>query len=746
MRAADIQTSFSSGMLSEGAWGRIDLKHHSQGAAEITNAIVDSEGGVFRAPGTILDDRFEQSSIMGDADHIVTKMALWDDGDHPYLITFFDYRFYNGVSWETSQAIRIHSLLDSPLTNPDDQRRAAPYQDGGEDVIFTDYELDVSGTFNDLNWVSAKDLDVQMVFDSYVSRWRMVVCGPNTPPIFIAKDAGGTHPWRVFASTSMWGDLGIENGADDLNFPRHVAVFESRLVFAETYNDPRRVRLSASNMITEFSIPDPVDYVASSPLMFDIDIPDGGQINWVVAYDVLVVGTSTAEVIIRSSDGAALSYANAFSRSYTRFGSASLPKAIMVNDSVMFIQGSGDTIREYQYSNERQSYTSPEITQLAREVFTSPVISWDVQYRPFMIVWMVLEDGDLIGATINKNAGVIAFHRHTTNGRFVDVVVSRNCMDPGHDDMVFFHVIRDLIPKNDTHYPGNHVQIYLEHFHVQRPGDLPEWMIYTHCSWVYRVVGGGAPSKVLEWDNSNGSYTRIKIDRQISPSGMGVFFFDHDYTDISTTNTWMVFDSTDPVDGYPWYNMGHLWEPKSPTPGSKLGYVVETYNPENERSGQTLSLLDGATIPVYVDQDRQGFPGDAEGLYVDNGTLTLQPYWGIAVSGVCHWAGWEQESVVKTLPVEPFDQAGPNVSRVVNASVRVKKTTHIKIGTDESQRTIDLAPAGWNFNMKTPPVSKEHFERIEGNYDEENFVVIKSVEGKPFSLVRVIAAAEGNRR
>lgn len=753
MRAPDVQTSFAGGMISESAWGRIDSSVHQHAASLIENAIVDSEGGVDRAPGTIVCDAINVR-VSEKSDAVLsksTKMALWDEGEHKYLIVFAV--VHHGSTFE--HTVLIYSFLDGNY----DQIRLTPYLDGGSQVVFTQYEIGVTGEFTDLHWDDAADISTVFFWDAYAGEWRMAVCGSGLEPVFIARDSGGTHPWRIFSDSDMWDSLGIENQADDDNFPQKCFFFEGRLGFAKSNNRPTMIRLSATANPSIFNVPPPENITAASALDYDLRL-DGGEMNWIVAANVILIGASTGETVLRSHNGAPLAYDNAVQRSYTKFGSSSRPAGISVNDSILFVQGTGDRIREYQYSNERQSYVSPDIATFAREVFGSSVVAWDVQYRPFVILWMVTEKGDLIGCTFDKANRVVAFHRHTTNGKYRSVIVVPNIWEPGGPDVVTFLVERDLIPHNDPNFEGaeDKARFYLEHFHVPESGVKPRYRIYSHCSWVYHIPRPSEIGEILTWDNS-GSNTQFKCSLDFGSTAW-LHIFDHDRSAVVDSNLWCVRQGYDPEDSLAIYLIaGAKWEDRSPVPGDSLGFVIEGYNPDNELGGTQIrewdggtyrekpiarGVLDGASMPMYIDQDRQDIYLDT--IYVDGGGFQKVTGQGIDTNGTSSWAGWDQEAVVATLPIAPFDASGPNVDRTVDASIRFRDTPHARVGSRDEVFSYDFRPSGWLSYNRTPVFSGERYFSIPDSFDGDGRVFVRSVDGKPLGITRIIATAVGSRR
>jgi hypothetical protein len=97
---------------------------------------------------------------------------------------------------------------------------------------------------------------------------------------------------------------------------------------------------------------------------------------------------------------------------------------IIIGNSLLFISRGGSSIRDYGYNFDVDGYTGDELTLLASHLFEdSSVRAWAFQKAPYSVVWVVMEDGSLVGLTYDKDQKVIAWHQHETEGTFESVAV-----------------------------------------------------------------------------------------------------------------------------------------------------------------------------------------------------------------------------------------------------------------------------------------------------------------------------------
>lgn len=96
-------------------------------------------------------------------------------------------------------------------------------------------------------------------------------------------------------------------------------------------------------------------------------------------------------------------------------------------------------VREFAYNYSADKYLGQDLTILARHVLKDRTITaWTWQQEPFAVLWCALSDGTLAGLTYMKDQEIVGWHRHHTDGDFLDVAGI-----PGTpDDQVWFLVRR----------------------------------------------------------------------------------------------------------------------------------------------------------------------------------------------------------------------------------------------------------------------------------------------------------------
>ena len=204
------------------------------------------------------------------------------------------------------------------------------------------------------------------------------------------------------------------------NYPGVVTFFEQRLVYARTNNDPQKIWGSRTADFDSFN---------KSHLLLDDDayefVINASQVNevrWMVPLNELIIGTSGAEWKMGPGGNSnAITPSSVQLRVQSNRG-ASHVRPVVIGNTILFIQASGNVIYDMSYSLEADSYTGNSLTLLASHLFEEyELVDWAYQQNPFTVIWAVRDDGVLLGMTYAREHEVIAWHRHDTTGTFENV-------------------------------------------------------------------------------------------------------------------------------------------------------------------------------------------------------------------------------------------------------------------------------------------------------------------------------------
>lgn len=252
----------------------------------------------------------------------------------------------------------------------------------------------------------------------------------------VIKILGGT------TATKDWTEAAWSESA---GYPKAVAFYEERIVFAGTADQPQTIWGSKTGEWDDFRIGDYDD----DAFCFTIAADDVNSIQWLIQHDALLFGTVAAEwKLAPTSADKPLSPSNVSIKRQSKYGSSSI-QAELVGDVVLFVQRSGRKVREFVYDFQKDGYVSPDLTMLSNRVTAanysnSAGLSYiALQQQPDMVMWGIRGDGQSAALTYERDQGVVGWHRHITDGEFESVARIPGAMD----DEIWFAVKRTIQGK-----------------------------------------------------------------------------------------------------------------------------------------------------------------------------------------------------------------------------------------------------------------------------------------------------------
>lgn len=340
-------------------------------------------------------------------------MYLVHDAHPPRRLARFGHR-----SWSSTEA----PTRDGPYLseNGDDAHTVAPAATSGLGV----------------GLVSSKDLfradDVgRSVRLKHAAKWGWgrvsAVHSPVSASVDIVSAFGGTDPvpaWRLGA----WGG--------PRGWPRAVAFHQQRLFFAGSANQPQTVWASRPADFADFAPTvaadgNPDEHISTDEcgLAYTVASDQVAAIQWLAPLRDLMIGTGGGEFRLSGGEDRALAPGNAQIRHESAHGSARI-KPVRAANALLFVHRARRKIRELAFNADVDGYSSPDAT-LVSEHLTAPgirEIAW--QQEPEGLLWLCTADGGLACLTFERSQQMLAWHRHSTDGK----VRSLACVPGGADE------------------------------------------------------------------------------------------------------------------------------------------------------------------------------------------------------------------------------------------------------------------------------------------------------------------------
>ena len=229
------------------------------------------------------------------------------------------------------------------------------------------------------------------------------------------------------------------------NYPGSVCFFQQRLVFGGSRKRPQTLWFSMSANYENFSMSSPVK--ADDSIEVTIASNEVSLIQWMISLRTLLVGTTGVEWEIKGTgEGGAISPFGITILPQSYRGSATIDAQI-VGSTILHVGRTYKEVRDLLYSFGSDSYEGTDRALLASHLFENNTITkWTYQQSPDSIVWCCRDDGVLLGMTYIKEHDIYGWHRHITDGKFLDCA----CVPGKNTDNLF--VLTTRIINNVPHY------------------------------------------------------------------------------------------------------------------------------------------------------------------------------------------------------------------------------------------------------------------------------------------------------
>lgn len=170
---------------------------------------------------------------------------------------------------------------------------------------------------------------------------------------------------------------------------------------------------------------------------------DANFIRWCISAGTLLVGSRQAEFAIK---GVPLVPTNLGSDPQSTYGGSNVQPR-QVGTAILFASEDGRELREMVFRFEEDKFNAPNLADHAHNLFEGTRIKQiGFMREPEHIVWVLLDNGTLLGLSYNRDNGVVAWSPMT--GRFVEsIAVAR-----GSSGDKLWMCVKRTITGGDQHY------------------------------------------------------------------------------------------------------------------------------------------------------------------------------------------------------------------------------------------------------------------------------------------------------
>ena len=240
-------------------------------------------------------------------------------------------------------------------------------------------------------------------------------------------------------------------------YPRTVALFDNRLLFAGTKKKPQAFFYSEINNYDNFLA---TTTLADAPFFVETLSEDQSSVQWLTTQRELFVGTASVEGVLttRKQDEAQSAENLPIVRWNEAMGSAHRA-ALPLRDSLLVLQRGRTVLNMISYSLEKDGYTGEEVSLLCPHLFSSGVLQMAHLREPYTGAFTVQEDGTLCHMIYEPKLEVTGWCKYTTqSGNFESIAVLPSSGNESTDeDEVWVSVERTINGTTRRH---------IEHFQV----------------------------------------------------------------------------------------------------------------------------------------------------------------------------------------------------------------------------------------------------------------------------------------
>lgn len=337
--------------------------------------------------------------------------------------------------------------------------------------------------------------------------WAIITAVTDTlnVTIDIQRDfatANASTQWRL----GVW--------CDTTGYPRAVAFFDQRFVFANSAAQPNVFWMSRPERTADFAPTEP-DGTVNDDNAITYRILDADFIDWMAAADTLVVGTGNGEFIINSgSRTVPVTPTNIIVKRQTNWGSDGLIRPTLIGGELIFVQRAGRKLRNFVFDFDVNRYVAPDITIVAEHITRGQVFDLAYQQEPDSVLWVPRGDGVMAALTYEREQDTLAWHRHLMGGSFqggnavVESVAVIPTPDSGSDEL-WLTVVRTINGQT-----RRYVEVLSQPFSTDN-GDLKEDAFFVDSGLTY----DGPPASAFGGlDHLEGQTVAILADGAVRPN------------------------------------------------------------------------------------------------------------------------------------------------------------------------------------------------------------------------------------
>lgn len=287
----------------------------------------------------------------------------------------------------------------------------------------------------------ASDIEINITRDETFWGWMEIIkvsSATEIEAIVRGEDqlagTGPTEQWRL----GQWTLTGT-------GFPQVVTFHDQRLAFGSSQRNAQGIWLSRVAGFNSHS-PSAGDGTVSDDDAINVELATSevNFVRWLSSMsNGLAIGTSGSEFLLRASSTAqVLSPSNIQVSKQTRRGSARFVPEANIGHSVFFVQRDRQTVREAAFDFDTNGLIATDLSVFSEHLLRPGISRMAYQQSPESVLWLLRDDGIVVGFTIESDQQVFSWTRHDFGGKVISIAT---ITDPvSSDDQLWMIVEREI--------------------------------------------------------------------------------------------------------------------------------------------------------------------------------------------------------------------------------------------------------------------------------------------------------------
>lgn len=299
------------------------------------------------------------------------------------------------------------------------------------------------------------------------------------------------------------------------DYPSCVTYYQQRLVLANQNNDTETCYASRTGNFYNFTVSNPTQ--DDDAVTFQLAGRQVNEIHNMIDLGTLVLFTETGEHAVQGDASGFLTPGQVNPKQYSYNGSKSDLAPLLVGGTAIYVQARGSIVRDLGYDYSVDGYKGNDLTVFSSHLVDGyELIDWTYQQVPHSIVWVVRDDGALLGLTYIKEQEMLAWHRHD----FQTSTYAENvCTIPGTLEDEVYLVINRLIDGVEKRYIEKFTTRFLDD--IKDATFLDSHLSYdgrnTNVSHTMTLSGGTnwTYDETLTCTSSTGYFTSADVGNEV---------------------------------------------------------------------------------------------------------------------------------------------------------------------------------------------------------------------------------------